>query len=593
VAAAIWLVLSRWVGGNYTFGVFSLAVAAACWYGTIRAGLYATAFSTLLIGAFFPEQGPLIVANASTQIIWFLATSLVICLVLASSERTAREADEARSTLNSLVEVAPIGILLLDADRRFVLVNQALAEMNGIPASAHIGKRIDEILPHVACRIDDLYRRIMETGEPLPSFETTGESPAEPRNWTESWFPVRDADGVTIGVGAMIQEVTQARRNELALRDADRRKDEFLAMLAHELRNPLAPIRNAVHILRLDDLTPPQAKATYIIDRQVNHLVRLVDDLLDLARITTGKIELRKRNTELVSIINSAVDGVRPLIERKRQALEIFLPRHKVLLNVDGARLSQVVSNLLHNASKFTPEGGHIALDAAEEGEYVVIRVRDDGEGISPELQTRIFDMFEQGPQTPGEGGLGIGLSLARRLVEMHSGTITVRSDGPGKGSEFSLRVPAGVEHRIERRAGHARDPSTMAGLRILLVEDNPDSAESLETLLSMLGNEVRTTYDGANAIIAFEQFRPDVALVDIGLPGMNGHAVAQEIRRMPHGRSALLIALTGWGQQKDHEESRRAGFDGHLLKPLDLGQLSAFLENAKRERDAGAVASG
>ena len=589
LAVAAWLALTAWLGGNYTYGVYSLAVAASCWYGGIRAGLLSTALSAVSIALVFPIQGPAIVASAGTQLVWFLATSLVICLVLAASQRATREAEEARATLDSLVHVAPVGIALFDNQMRYRLVNEALAHIDGVAAAAHLGKRAAEVLPGVAPSFEQNFKRILQTGVPIPPFEITGETPAAPgvqRTWIKSWFPVKDSDGRTIGVGAMVQDVTQEHRIERKLREADRRKDEFLAVLAHELRNPLAPIRNAVHILRLGgEAGPVQTKAVDIIDRQASHLVRLVDDLLDLARVATGKIELRKRNVELQSIVRTAVERARPLLERKRQVLDISLPPQKVVLNADGARLSQVLSNLLHNACKFTPENGRISLCTELVEAMLEIRIRDNGAGIASELLPHIFDMFAQGPQQQAEGGLGIGLSLARQLIDMHGGSIAARSDGPGRGSEFTIVLPAGAENLFERRTKQSSRMPSMQGLRLLLVEDNPDCADSLQTLFSMLGNEVATAYDGPSAIAAAERFRPDAAIIDIGLPGMTGHEVARRIRQQPGGDTIVLVALTGWGQQKDHEQSREAGFDAHLLKPLDMAQLAALLETAKRDR--------
>jgi signal transduction histidine kinase len=378
--------------------------------------------------------------------------------------------------------------------------------------------------------------------------------------------------------------IAERERAEAALRAADVRKDQFLATLAHELRNPLAPIKNAAELLRLK--LPPMAEVQWardVIDRQMRVLGRLVDDLLDVSRITRDKIELRKERVELSSVIRIAVETSRPLVDAAEQQLTLELPPAPVVLDADPVRLAQALSNLLNNASKFTPARGSILLSAELESDHVAIRVRDTGIGIAPEAVPHIFDMFMQADQSTErrQGGLGIGLTLVKWFVEMHEGTVEARSSGLGEGAEFVVRLPV--------RVGGAKDVNTAAPAeadakpaaarqRILIVDDNEDVAETFGRLLRMRGNDVRTAADGLAAVEVAADFRPHVMLLDIGLPRLNGYDAARRIREQPWGRSMLLIAMTGWGQEADRQRSRQAGFDHHLVKPVDHDVLERLL---------------
>ena len=368
-----------------------------------------------------------------------------------------------------------------------------------------------------------------------------------------------------------------------ALKESDRRKDEFLAMLAHELRNPLAPIRNAVQIYRAKGLSVPELQwATDVIDRQVHQMTRLVDDLLDVSRITTGKIELRKERVELAAVVNSAVEASRPLIEKWGHELTVTIPPQPIQLEADPTRLAQVLSNLLNNAAKYTDQGGRIWLTAERQSGHVLIRVKDTGIGIPAEMLPRIFDMFTQVDRTleRSEGGLGIGLTLVQRLVEMHGGTVEAHSDGPGKGSEFVVRLPV-AEVKDQGRQGAACDGekgAAPARRRILVVDDNRDAADSLGMLLRMMGNEVHTAHDGLEAVGAAAAFHPDVVLLDIGLPKLNGYEAARRIREQDGGTDMVLVAVTGWGQEEDRRRSKEAGFDHHMTKPVEFAALQKLL---------------
>ena len=386
------------------------------------------------------------------------------------------------------------------------------------------------------------------------------------------------------------RDITDRAHLLAALKESDRRKDEFLAILAHELRNPLAPIRNSLHILRAQGPPVPQLQwATDVIDRQVNQMSRLVDDLLDVSRITRGKIQLHRERVELAAVVNSALEASRPLIEREGHELTVTMPPEPIHLDADLTRLSQVFLNLLNNAAKYTERGGRIELTVEREGDQVLVRVKDTGIGIPPEMLPHVFDMFTQVDRSleRSEGGLGIGLTLVQRLVEAHGGAVEARSEGPGKGSEFVVRLP------IAREGNGALGPRTDGATvhraadtprRVLVVDDNLDSAETLEMLLGNLGHEVRTAHDGLEGVGVAAAFQPDVVLLDIGLPKLNGYDAARRIRAL-RGDGVVLIAVTGWGQDEDRRRSREAGFDHHLTKPVNLGALQKLLNASRSSR--------
>ena len=361
-----------------------------------------------------------------------------------------------------------------------------------------------------------------------------------------------------------------------ALREADRRKDEFLAMLAHELRNPLAPIRNAVEILKVDDATMRE-RARALIGRQVTHLARLVDDLLEVSRITQGKVVLQRKTVRLADVLDAAIDTASPYLESQRHQLQTDFAPQDIWLEIDPVRLSQVVGNLLHNAAKFTPPGGRIRLSSRPLDDGVEIVVEDNGVGMSAEVLPTVFDLFTQGNHSldRAQGGLGIGLSLVKGMVEMHGGRVTAQSEGPGKGSRFRVWLPPST--RSQRRAPQAGEtvaPAQARPRRVLVVEDNVDSAEAMQMLLEGMGHSVTVVNDGAEALQVAMAVRPDVVLLDIGLPGVDGYELARRLRDAPETHGAHLVAVTGYGQQKDRARSMQAGFDMHLVKPVDPARL-------------------
>ncbi len=397
------------------------------------------------------------------------------------------------------------------------------------------------------------------------------------------WVYAPGERGLVLETG---QDITERKQMEQALRESDRRKDEFLATLAHELRNPLAPIGNVLALMRMRS-SMGEAELAHVrelIGRQVHTLVRLVDDLLDVSRITHGGIELRKERIRLADTVRAALDTSAPLVEAGEHRLAVELPAEPVWLEADPIRLAQVFSNLLNNAAKYTPRGGRIELRAEVEGDSVRVRVADTGIGIAPDIMPRIFELFVQGDRSleRTRGGLGVGLTLVRQFVQLHGGTVHAHSEGEGRGSVFTVRLPV-----CPGREGNAGVPGGAAplarggGRRILVVDDNVDSAETLKELLRGFGNEVRTAYDGVEAVSAAADFEPDVVLLDIGLPKMNGYDVARRLRQQKRGRDLVLVALTGWGQEEDRRRSREAGYDHHLVKPVDLGSLQELLRGA------------
>lgn len=400
----------------------------------------------------------------------------------------------------------------------------------------------------------------------------------------DSAAPIRDSTGAIDGVVLVFRDASLERSIQLALRDADRKKDEFIAVLAHELRNPLAPILQAAQMLQSPAATPEQLRSGHqVIDRQAKTMGRLLDDLLDVSRITRGTLEVRKSPVALAVLIEGAVETTRPTIDARRHTLELVVSPEAIELDADPVRMTQVIANLLMNAAKYTDVGGRIRLTARREGDELILSVADNGIGLDRAALPRLFDMFVQVEEARDrhEGGLGIGLALAKRLVELHQGSIEVRSDGVGHGSEFTVRMPCRVQSGAASTAaapvGSNLGPAVVP-LRIVIADDNRDAAESLAMLLQMDGHQVSVAHDGTEALGIVTAVRPHAAVLDIGMPGMNGYEVAQRIRTGLQSGPIVLVALTGWGQAQDLERAKAAGFDHHLVKPAEPGAVRSLM---------------
>ena len=493
----------------------------------------------------------------------------------------ALRASEARKS--AMVETALDCIISIDHEGTVVEFNPAAERTFGYRRGEALGRELAELIipPPLRARHREGLARYLATGVG-PVLGRRMEMKALRADGSE--LPVElavtrmPAEGPPLFT-AYLRDITERKRAEEALLDAERRKDEFLATLSHELRNPLAPLRNSLELLcRAGAGAAVATSVRDIMERQVNHLVRLVDDLMEMSRITRGNMELRCEPVELQTVLRNALETARPLIDAAEHRVHVRLPRERLHLEGDAVRLAQVFANLLNNAAKYTPGGGEITLEASREGKEAVVTVTDTGEGIDAGEMPHLFEMFSQGNRTSrtSQGGLGIGLALARRLTQMHGGTVEGESAGVGHGSRFTVRLPLGASARPSERAPHEGAP--LAPHRVLVVDDNRDAAASLGMLLSFLGADVRVTHDGPSAIEAFDAYRPAIVLLDIGMPAMDGYEVARILRGRANGSAVPLVALTGWGQEEDRRRTKAAGFDHHLVKPANIEALQALL---------------
>ncbi|MFZ2313780.1 MAG: PAS domain S-box protein [Methylobacter sp.] len=489
-----------------------------------------------------------------------------------------------RAFLRQVIDAAPSMIFVKDREGRYLLGNEAVAQAYGTRPESLVGLTDENLNPNddevTHFYQDDL--DVINNRKPKRILEDKLTHADGSIHWYSTVkIPLLDDDASCNKLLGVATDITDRKRAEEALQLADRRKDEFLAMLAHELRNPLAPIRNAVQLLKMKEAS--DATLTWsrnVIDRQVTHLARLLDDLLDVARIMQGKITLKTERFELVDIVNNAVEASYPLIESRSQDLIISKATTPQWIEGDRVRLAQALSNLLNNAAKYTSEGGKITLSTMEEGSNAVIEIRDTGIGIAPDTLPHIFDLFTQADHSlaHSQGGLGIGLTLVRQLVEIHGGTITAASDGIGQGSLFTVRLPTLSMDSTASKPALPESELPISQFRILVVDDYTDAAESLTMLLQAEGHEVEMANCGIKAIELAQVFHPQVVLLDIGLPDLDGYEVAKRLRALPETRNTILIALTGYGQTEDREFSKSAGFNYHLLKPLNFEELSTLL---------------
>jgi PAS domain S-box-containing protein len=497
---------------------------------------------------------------------------------VASITIDVTESKRVEEELQLVTDTMSAAIVRCAADTRILWVNRiycqwmarSFDEIVGRPLAEVIGEGVlAELRPH----IDAVLR-----GE-QPRYERLADYPGLGRRWVgAAYSPTFDAGGKASGWVAVVYDIHERKTMEDALAEASRRKDEFLATLAHELRNPLAPIRNAVALLSRESTAPPEREwSRGVIERQVQQMARLIDDLLDIARISSGKLLLRRRPASLASVIELALETSRPHIDAARHRLELRLAAGDAQIDADATRLAQVFANLLNNAAKYTPPGGSITLSAEREGDGVAVTVADDGIGFPPEAAGELFEPFSQrvSPEQVG-GGLGIGLALVRGIVALHGGSVSAQSAGPGKGSRFVVRLPV---TNIRASPSSIADTENAPGssVRVLVADDNRDAADTLARLLSLHGHEVRVAYDGASALELAREYRPRVAILDIGMPLVNGYEAAQRLRAA-HGSTITLIAATGWGQESDRRRAAAAGFDHHLTKPVDLDELNEIL---------------
>jgi PAS domain S-box-containing protein len=521
------------------------------------------------------------------------------------TERTRAEEDRAR--LAAIVESSDDAIVSKTLDGVIRSWNRGAERLFGYTAQEAVGQPITLIIPPERVDEERTILTRLRGGERIDHFETVRVAKDGRRlDISLTVSPVRDRAGQIIGASKIARDITERKAMENALRDADRRKDEFLALLAHELRNPLAPLRNGLQVLRLADRDPDErASAREMMERQLEHMVRLIDDLLDISRISRNKMELRRGRVRLADVVSSAMEIALPAIEAAGHELTVALPPEPVFLDADLTRLAQVFGNLLTNSAKYTPRGGHIRVAAVRRGEDVCVSVRDNGIGIPAESLPAIFDMFSQVDRSTERsgGGLGIGLALVKGLVEVHGGTVSAESEGEGKGSTFTVRLPT-LRLPSQLATGGDGTPLEPAPTvpapkrRILVVDDSQDAARSMARVLRLRGNETRTACDGADAVKVAEEFRPEVILMDVGMPHVDGYEATRRIRQQPWGQSITIIALTGWGQEGDRVESREAGCDAHLVKPVDLAELEKLLaelatDAAEASTDGGAVGRG
>jgi PAS domain S-box-containing protein len=517
------------------------------------------------------------VKDASGAVVeWFGAASDV-----TDRKRAELALRRSEAALEAFFEASPGILNLVDDEFRYVKADAITPAYFGLTRHSIVGKSVEDLAPDLVEKFGPMMRRVVDTGEPKLNVEVQSSVPSRPGEityWRASYFPVPLPDGKR-GYGVMGVDITDLKKAEAALREAHRRKDEFLGMLSHELRNPLAPIRNAVYVLeRADPASAEAARARTVIQRQTEHLTRLVDDLLDVNRIARGKIELRRERTDLREVVRRTAEDLRSVIESRGVTLRVVVPDEEVWADADVTRLAQVIGNLLQNAAKFTRRGDTVTISVRAADGAAEIAVADTGAGIDATLLTAIFEPFVQGERTLArtQGGLGLGLALVKGITELHGGTVRAESAGSGKGAEFVVRLPV-VPTAVAQERQHAAFARTNGRRRVLVVDDNVDAAESLADLIRMLGHEVEVAYDGSSALEKAGASPPDVVLCDVGLPGMSGYEVAKALRaRCANG--IQLVALSGYAQPEDLKAAVEAGFDRHIAKPADPDDIERLL---------------
>jgi len=595
-AALLRALLSRWVGADLPYITFFGAVMAAGWYGGLWPGLIATVLGALATVVWFIAPAHALAVGDAIGVVVFVLTGALISLGCERLDAARRQleartradlderqdADRARSLLAAIVESSEDAIFTKGLDGRILSWNAGAEHMFGYTAAEAVGGPVARLVPpHRHAEEADLLRRVSR-GERVPPVET--ERLARDGTLLDvsvTLSPLRDDTGRIVGASSIARDIGARKALEASLREADRRKDDFLAVLAHELRNPLAPIRTSVALLQDADLPPAAAaRAIGVIDRQTRHISRLLDDLLDISRITRDRLELRREPVTLQDVLDTAVETTAGLFAGQAQTLLQDRPDAPVPLDGDPVRLAQVFGNLLSNAAKYSHRGGTVALTVAVQGGRVTVTVRDDGIGIEPDMLERVFEMFSQSSQAIGraQGGLGIGLALVKGLVELHGGRVEAHSAGLGHGSRFVVELPLAAQAAGAAAGGGPAPAAPGAGGRVLVVDDNRDGADALALLLAADGYDVRTAYDGASAVAEAERFRPRVVLLDLGMPGLDGFATARQLRAVHPAASMHLVAVTGWGQDRHRRAAIAAGFDAHAVKPVAPDELRQLL---------------
>jgi PAS domain S-box-containing protein len=563
-----------------------VAVLVSAWYGGLGPGLLAaTLFALIGLGALVWSGVELSTARI-VALLLYLACAVIITLLVEALHAARRRAESSQQWLTAVLSSIGDAVIATDGRGRVNFMNPVAESLCGRTQADAAGEPLGDVfrIVHEPTRVpdEDPVARVLAEGAVVGLAQDTVllSHDGTERPIDDSGAPIRNARGQVAGAVLVFRDITERKRAEAALVEESRRKDEFLAMLAHELRNPLAAIANSTHLLLRPGAEHLLDWCKEVIDRQVKHLARLVDDLLDVSRITRGKIQLRPQPVDLATLIRSATAAVQPLFDERKHDLRVQIEPGSIALDADPTRLEQVLVNLLTNAAKYTEPGGRIEMTARRQSGRVLIQIRDNGIGIAPELIPRVFELFSQGDRTlaRSEGGLGIGLTMVAKLVEMHGGTVTVASEGPGRGSTFTVELPARVTESPSADAAPAATKEP-ARTRILIVDDNADLTQSLARLLRLLGHEVETAYDGPAGVEAARAFRPQFILLDIGLPSLDGYQVVGQLRRDATTKQATIIAITGYGQEEDRQRALAAGFDHHLAKPVDHNTLISLLQ--------------
>ena len=578
--------------------VLLLAVLISAVARRDRPGLFATILIECIVILFHHRSGSEWTIKKLVELTSFFALGLLIIFLVEALHAARRRAEASQHWLSAVLTSIGDAVIATDARGRVVFINPVAESLCGWSGDDATGQSLDQVFrilnEHTREPSENPAARVLGDGAivGLANHTVLIARDGVERPIDDSGAPIRNAHGDVDGVVLVFRDVTDRRKHEKNLLEEARRKDEFLAMLAHELRNPLAAVANAAQLLQRPEAGNFLDWCKEVIERQVYQLTRLVDDLLDVSRITRGKIQLRPHRIDLATLLRSAASSVRPLIEERNHDFHLAIEPERIAIEADPTRLEQVVVNLLTNAAKYTESGGRIELNACLERGHAIIRVRDNGVGIAPELLPRVFELFTQGDRSlaRSEGGLGIGLTMVQKLVELHGGSVTADSGGPGQGSTFTVRLPAQVEE-----SSTPTPPCSIVvesvKTRILLIDDNTDLARSMSKLLQILGHEVAMAYDGAAGIQAAHSFRPELILLDLGLPGMDGYEVIRRLRQDETTKNARVIAMTGYGQEEDRHRALDTGFDDYLTKPVDQNALIAVLRGSSRSVDQLLVA--